>query len=435
MEINRNNYQEYAAEWLEGSLSTELKEAFERFLNICPDIADELYEMRDMEGLQPYGFFDEKADFSGLKHFVSDKELNNKNFLEFVMAQIDGELPDSAVIKLENWLKENPEKRKEAEIFSLTILTPDTGVVFKDVESLRQPVIIIGEAIDENMIDELVIASIEGELSEEDQQKLNKYIEGNRSAEVLYRQYASTKLNPDTGIICPGKASLKQKAVVPLFTAKGVLRITAVAASIALLAGIFLIDRTEELSVTSPEETTLVQIPGNARPDHVLIAKADELVTGQEVKLRTERKVNKTATLTDSGDESPAIKTAGPELASVPEVVPITQSLRKAVSINPVLSEYVSPAVPRVNLPVAYAYTQYPEPSGRKLTISEFPIEQIRYFTGGGNQRPGLLADLSIPKLMEITNTHGFINSAGQQLITMWVQWKEKALDEVVPYR
>jgi hypothetical protein len=84
---------------------------------------------------------------------------------------------------------------------------------------------------------------------------------------------------------------------------------------------------------------------------------------------------------------------------------------------------------------MAYHHNTDPATHNNRLTVNEFPVEQIRYFTGGGNERPGLLAELTIPRLIELTSPYERINNAGQQIITRWNRWKEQAMDEVIPYR
>ncbi|MFO7723599.1 MAG: hypothetical protein R6V49_10300, partial [Bacteroidales bacterium] len=175
MNITLENYQEYAAEWLDGSLNPELADAFRRFLADHPMIREELEEIMLPEN-PLLKHHHTHSDFSALKRSVDDKMLNADNFLEFVLAKMDGELSESSVKNLDEWLQNHPEYQKEAQLFGLTRLEPDTSVVFRGKDDLARRVGVKEGPLHQGHLEESIIASLEGELAETDQARLDAYM-------------------------------------------------------------------------------------------------------------------------------------------------------------------------------------------------------------------------------------------------------------------
>ena len=426
MKITLDNYQDFAADWLDGTLPEELLSAFESFMTENPNIRQELEEIRYFNDIAPDND-DHKADFSALKRDINEKTVNADNFLEFVMARMDGELDADSKVALQAFLDDSPALDREAKLFELTELAPDEDIRFPGKDLLIQNVGLRGERVHENNLDELIIASLEGELVAEDQAELDNYLAENEKAMLLYKQYSMTLLKPDLSVAFPGKENLKQKAVVSLFTRRKVLQYFAVAASIVFLMGIFLFDRGGDMLLTIPGDdflaTTIV-------PERPLPVKPSEIVIAQTVSERTERafvsETNRRSITTETIIADPVVRDETPVFAGDRHY---SRNVNAIASATP-LSVLTSPIR-------NYGAVPIPDdvPSRGRLTIEEFPIEQIRYFTGGGNERPGLLADISLSRIITVANPHERINQAGQQIFSRWTQLKERTLDEVIPYR
>jgi hypothetical protein len=424
MKITLENYQEYAAEWLDGTLSHELAEAFGRFLAVHPMIRDGIEEAfiadKPAKGTDSAG-----PDFSSLKKTINDKTINSANFLEFVMAKMDGELNESSLISLEGFLNANPELQKEAGLFELTVQEPDNSVVFKGKEVLCMDLAMRALTGCEEQLDELIIASLEGELSAEAQDRLGAFMAAHPAARQRQRSFEKTFLQPDLSIVYPDKGTLKRRNVVFLPDRRRLIRGVAVAASMALMAGIFLFDRNEELLITQPGGEMLALTTGSLRIpmpviQETVVASADvkqsfrkQIMNSEGAVITVQETIPRPMELYDPYRPDTRIAAAIPaathaDVLSVPERRPLAHSVADASGITP---------------------------TRPRRAIDEFPIEQIRYFTGGGNERPGLLAQLTLPRIIEATNPYERINNAGQVILTRWAEWKGKALDEVIPYR
>lgn len=426
MNINRENYQEYAMEWLEGTLGTADHAAFVRFLDANPDIRYELEDLTEAIQIEPEAKSG-TPDFSSLKQNINLKSPNHHNINEFIIARMDGELNEVSCQQLEAWLLQNPEYLRDVAALEATRLQPDQTVTFSDKGLLQQQIAIRGGRIQKEQLEELIVASMEGELSDADQQELEVYLAAHPEAADMQIAFRFTRLSPDYSLVFSDKASLKQKVVVPLQVTRTVwLRGLAVAASLALLAGLFLMGPDEETVVVPPTTEIASQVPGTA-----LQAPETEIITAEYVAPQRAAGSRKNIqTQPASGEVTLASNDAHPaDYMAIPK-----QELRPTGSLMQPMNPVASIQPNRQSL----AYQSVPEPSSgskRRLTVNEFPVEQVRYFTGGGNERPGLLAELTIPRLIELTNPYERINSAGQQLITRWNRWKEQAMDEVVPFR
>jgi hypothetical protein len=428
MKITLDNYQEYAAEWLDGSLNHELAEAFGRFLADHPVIRDELDEIRfsDTPSMKPGHT---PPDFSACKRTTNDKSINAGNFLEFVNARMDGELTEASLAKLDEWLVNHPDRQKEARLFELTLLKPDTTLTWDGKDDLLRMLGTNTVQLNEEHQEEYMVASLEGELSEHDQAKLDTWLRENPSAMLLYRQFEQTMLKPDLSVVFPDKGSLKQRSVVVLFSRRRVLRIVSVAASVALLAGIFLVDRNQELMITHPGGDILLSTTGVLmRPDPKVTGASDAIpVNGQTASSGITRRGS--ATVSAKEQDVAIIQSASQPLYAVRSETRMAGNIQSSANSDVIV-------VPE-RRPLAHSVADASDiaPSRPRRTIDEFPIEQVRYFTGGGNEKPGLLAQLTLPRLIEVANPYERINSAGQVILTRWAEWKGKALDEVLPYR
>jgi hypothetical protein len=424
MDINRNNYQHYVTDWLDGTLAPDTREAFAAFLMIHSDIRQELEELSELGHL----FQDPPSperNFSSLKRSVNEKRVNAHNFLELVMAEMDGELDHNIAKDLQSWLEAHPEYKREADLFRATVLGPE-DMEFTGKEDLKQ-VITTPQGED---LDALMIASLEGELTAGEQQKMDMLLATDAEKAKTFSLLSHTFLKPDISVVFPDKGMLKQRAVVPLFTSRNILRTLQVAASIALLTGVFLMQQPQgDWAIpTGGPELKIASQPTKPLPEHPETGASSENTGTIQSNISQQYYANITVAEVNPEPPSSAFETglthprADAKTASaIPGYIqPGTVTLAE-------IHRYNNPALPpNIN-------TDHTQPA--RLTIDEFSIEQIRYYTGGGNERPGFLADISVTDLLRSARPYDRINNAGQKLYARWVQLKERAFDEVMPYR
>jgi hypothetical protein len=136
MNIDRNNYEAYLIDYLDGKLNpVESAELFQ-FLSQNPDIEA---EFGDFESIKLSNIPVPGLDKNKLKKDFSDiKTINNKNFNEFCVASYEGDLSEHDKLKLEEYLKNHPEKQKDFELYSYSYLTPDYSIKFPQKGNIKK---------------------------------------------------------------------------------------------------------------------------------------------------------------------------------------------------------------------------------------------------------------------------------------------------------
>ena len=136
MKINRNNYEAFIIDYLDGKLDpVEAAELF-RFLSQNPDIESEFGNFGNIKLINPT---EASFDKTKLKKDFSDIEsISNDNFDEFCVARYEGDLSENDKLRLEEYLKKHPEKQKDFEQYSYTKLTPDYNIKFPHKGNIKK---------------------------------------------------------------------------------------------------------------------------------------------------------------------------------------------------------------------------------------------------------------------------------------------------------
>jgi hypothetical protein len=185
MKIDRNNYEVYFLDYLEGRLTTDERAALLLFVSENPDLK-ELLEGEAFINLTP----DETVSFS----------------------------PKSAL------------KKKTAEV---TATVPDPGT------SQDHIITTSADGINPGNYEEFMVRFYENELSEAEKADLSVFLKESPTYIKEFELFGNTILEPDMGVIYPHKNSLKRKLLVPLQT-KRIFSMVAVAASVLLFSTLFL---------------------------------------------------------------------------------------------------------------------------------------------------------------------------------------------------
>jgi len=257
MNINKNNYEAYFLDYHEGNLSPqEVAELF-LFLAEHPELKRELedFENVTLDDIQTPVFENKES----LK-----KNITPDNREDYFIRAVEGNLNAAELMLLQTFLTENPEFLKEYKLFQKTKLQADPALVFENKQALKQ--------LSEN--DVLLISAVEGLLNKSEKTQLEKELAQNTELKKEYRHYQHTKLTADASIVFADKQKLKRKErrVVPLFY-----YVSAVAATVAFIIGLFFMFRTQtdlkksvaEQKYTTPSKTitaTPLQAERNTAP-------------------------------------------------------------------------------------------------------------------------------------------------------------------------
>jgi hypothetical protein len=124
MKINRNNYEAFFIDYLEGNLDERLVDDFIEFLQQNPDLKEELSLFETVSIGQ------EEITFNKKDSLFREMYDNENEFDRAAIARLEGDILASEKAEFENYLSTHPEKQKEVELFEKTKLQPDKKIVF-----------------------------------------------------------------------------------------------------------------------------------------------------------------------------------------------------------------------------------------------------------------------------------------------------------------
>lgn len=134
MKINRENYEPYFIDLLDGTLSNEMVDELLDFLRLNPDLADELKGLEDIN-LDP----DEQVSFDHSKLIRTGFD-QPEVFDETCIRSIEGDLSNKEEQAFKSYLQQNEKAEAEYDLFKATILEPDLLVVYPNKGSLKHTV-------------------------------------------------------------------------------------------------------------------------------------------------------------------------------------------------------------------------------------------------------------------------------------------------------
>lgn len=130
MNINRDNYEVFFMDYLDGNLDEKYIDQFLDFLEKNPDLKEELHLFENIS------LPEDELVFSGkntlYKNTAYEKEVLENKFI----AYLENDLESADRKLFESWLGANPEFQKEYQLYQKTKLVPETGIVFGAKDSL-----------------------------------------------------------------------------------------------------------------------------------------------------------------------------------------------------------------------------------------------------------------------------------------------------------
>ena len=108
MKINRNNYEAFFIDYLEGNLDERLVDDFIEFLQQNPDLKEEL------SLFEPISIGHEEITFNKKELLFKEKYDAENVFNQAAVASVEGDISAMEKIEFENYLSAHPEKQKEA---------------------------------------------------------------------------------------------------------------------------------------------------------------------------------------------------------------------------------------------------------------------------------------------------------------------------------
>lgn len=190
--------------------------------------------------------------------------INRKNYEAYFLDYRENNLSAEQVAELMVFLEENPDLKVEFETFENITLQPELEISFSKKEALKKSTIISTKNINSDNIDELLVANLEGDISEKEREELTTFMELNPKAKLESNIYRSTLLKPDLSIIYADKESLKKRGVFLLYRTQMIYGLS-VAATIIILLGVYFgflnrpLEQTDEIRYSNLNRLEIIE--------------------------------------------------------------------------------------------------------------------------------------------------------------------------------
>ena len=235
-QINRNNYEIYLIDYLDGTLSPQMEAELLAFLDQNPDIQDEFAGLQETFLVPENGAYTCKDD---LKKNVPDTGIiTPENAEQFMIAYYEGDLNAKEERQLMNFLADAPEYHEDFELFAKTKLTTNTQITYARKDDLFKLAAESGERISEENVEEFLTAQLEGDLNPAQEEALRDFISQNPAAKKEAELFAQLKLQADKSIVYPAKTALKHRQI-GIFQSSNNIGFSAAAAAILLLISFY----------------------------------------------------------------------------------------------------------------------------------------------------------------------------------------------------
>ena len=140
LQVNELNYEEYLVGETEGLLNTDQIASLDEFISINPqfEIDRRLYALTH---LTPEIGFVFEAKESLKKKAISVGAIDGETFEMFMARELEGDLNSDEKLQLSEFLQYNPHLEHDRKLYTHTILSAETDIVFKDKNSLKKSVV------------------------------------------------------------------------------------------------------------------------------------------------------------------------------------------------------------------------------------------------------------------------------------------------------
>ncbi len=134
MEINRNNYEIFMLDYIEGNLPLDIREDFICFLNNNPDLKEEADDLFENNLVAETIVFHSKDLLK--KNAITEIEGLTR-FEQLSIAKIENDINLKENKQLDELLANSHQKQIEFQLFQKTKLTPDNSITFPDKNKIK----------------------------------------------------------------------------------------------------------------------------------------------------------------------------------------------------------------------------------------------------------------------------------------------------------
>jgi len=139
IKITRDNYELYAIDYIEGTLSVEESKAFESFLDANPDIAKEIESLPTLSVDSDLSFTQEEQ-LELKKGTLLSSPISLENCEYYFIAFHENDLSESDVSNVKKFLKDHPAKLIDFEQLSVLKFQADNSISYPEKNELKKAV-------------------------------------------------------------------------------------------------------------------------------------------------------------------------------------------------------------------------------------------------------------------------------------------------------
>ena len=137
MKINRNNYEAFLIDFLDGTLDAVVVAELMLFLEANPDIREEFDGIEEVSLESQNIQFTEK-DFLKKTEIKTIAGISENNFEDYFIAHYENDLSEEKADNLKNFLIANPQLKPEFELHKKLLISKDKSVAFPHKENLKR---------------------------------------------------------------------------------------------------------------------------------------------------------------------------------------------------------------------------------------------------------------------------------------------------------
>jgi len=130
MNITRDNYEAFFLDYIEGNLEEARIDEFLDFLEMNPDLKEELHLFENIQ------LPEDLSKFSGKEQLYRSPEEAKTSIEAKTIAYLEGDLDKEESSLFETYLAAHPELLKDYQLFAKTKLKPEPGLIFKGKNKL-----------------------------------------------------------------------------------------------------------------------------------------------------------------------------------------------------------------------------------------------------------------------------------------------------------
>jgi hypothetical protein len=184
-----------------------------------------------------------------------------ENYEAFFLDYHEGNLTESQIEELMNFLALHPDLKEELDAFEMVMLADENSIVLENKDALKK---------EDDALLTSMIAWHENDLNDKEKAQLEKTLTHNTNAQKDFALVGKARLQPDIGIVYPNKSSLKRFTLTGRFSQ--LQRFAAAAAVLAFIATLYftlpdMMENKEDLIATTESFISTDEFSSPVLPD------------------------------------------------------------------------------------------------------------------------------------------------------------------------